>query len=127
MSAEMLTLLGSVIVAVLTGGIGVKVFELLSGNSFRDELRKEIDRLSKRVTDLDTKVNSLEAEVETWKGKVEEWRTKYYTLQEKYQKAILTLEQRNALVRRLVNHVKELRSDAGLPELEDEDIWSSTH
>lgn len=90
-------------VALLTGGVGVKLIETLfgGGKRLRDELRKDISRLENRIKELDTKVDQLENEIEQWKGKAEDWRNKYFEQQRQYHRAILLLQRKDETIRRL--------------------------
>lgn len=96
--------------ALLTGGVGVKLVEHFfgRGRSLRDELRQEIARLENRIKELDTKVNQLEDEIEQWKGKAEEWRNKFYELQQRHQGALLQLQLKDEHIRRLRLIIRQL-------------------
>lgn len=112
--------------ALLTGGVGVKLIELFfgRGRSLRDELRHEIARLENRIKELDSKVNLLEDEIEQWKGKAEEWRNKFYELQHRHQAALLQLQLKDEhirglklIIRQLTTRLKEAAPDEDAREL----------
>ena len=51
----------------------MKMFDTLSGKTFRSELRQEVKELNERI-------DGLEADVKAWKGKYYEYYQKYHVL-----------------------------------------------